>query len=204
MLKRQISRKTNGIIFSYETSKKERKMNDYEFLLNTALDLLGQVRFYPKSNLTWSTTRCVDVPTHNRVNMPAVKSVIFNKEATIVYFADGTKCIVRKSAMDEYNREHAVVYAIVKRAYGTVNADGTVDGNGMGNMLAKVVANGYDQEAHNKAEEEKKAAKQKPKFVGDDDHEKYAWGYQPAHNWTDVTPPQRDKYGRFVKKSNRK
>lgn len=185
-------------------------LNDYEFLLNVAHDL-SNFSFWPshKSNTTWSTLRYVDVPikdtpAHNRVNMPAVKSVIFNKEATIIYFDDGTKCIVRKSAMDEYNREHAVVYAIVKRAYGTVNADGTVDGNGMGNMLAKVVANGYDQEAHNKAEEEKKASKQKPKFVGDDDHEKYAWGYQPAQNWTDVTPPQRDKYGRFVKKSNRK
>lgn len=176
-------------------------MNDYEFLLNTALDLLGQVRIYPKSNTTWTTTRCVDVPTHNRVNMPAVKSVIFNKNATVVYFDDGTKCIVRKSAMDEYNREHAVVYAIVKRAYGIVNADGTVDGNGMGNMLAKVVANGYDQEAHNEAENAKKASKQKSEFVGD---KKYAWGHQPAQNWTDVECPQRDKHGRFVKKSNRK
>ena len=179
-------------------------MNDYEFLLAAAQELSGQVRIYPKSNLTWTTTRYVDALTYNQVNMPAVKSVIFNKNATIVYFVDGTKCIVRKSALDEYNREHAVVYAIVKRAYGIVNADGTVDGNGMGNMLAKVVANGYDQEAHNKAEEAKKASKQKPNFVGDDDHKKYAWGYQPAQNWTDVTPPQRDKYGRFVKKANRK
>ena len=136
------------------------------------------------------------------VNMPAVKSVIFNKEATIVYFDDGTKCIVRKSDKDEYNREHAVVYAIVKRAYGIVNEDGTVDGNGMGNMLEKVVANGYDQEAHDAAEKAKKAAKQKKRFVGDDDHAKYAWGYQKP--WRDVTIPERDSNGRFVKKSNRK
>lgn len=179
-------------------------MNDYEFWLSLFDQVVDQVRIYPKSNTTWTTTRYVDVPTHNRVNMPAVKSVIFNKNATIVYFDDGTKCIVRKSAMDEYNREHAVVYAIVKRAYGIVNADGTVDGNGMGNMLAKVVANGYDQEAHDEAESAKKASKQKPNFVGDDDHKKYAWGHQPAQNWTDVECPQRDKHGRFVKKSNRK
>lgn len=177
-------------------------MNDYEFLLNTAFDLFGQVRFYPKSNTTWITTRCEDVPTHKQVNMPAVKSVIFNKNATIVYFDDGTKCIVRKSAQDDYNREHAVVYAIVKRAYGIVNADGTVDGNGMGNMLAKAVANGYDQEVHDKAENAKKASKQKSEFVGDNDHEKYAWGYQKP--WRDVTVPNRDSKGRFVKKANRK
>lgn len=131
----------------------------------------------------------VDTPTHivypqNMVNMPKVKSVIFNRKATIVYFEDGTKCIVRKSDHDEYNREHAVVYAIVKRAYGTVNEDGVVEGNGMGNMLAKVVANGYDQEAHDKAEKAKKISKK----YQNDSYDKQG----------------RDKYGRFTKKANRK
>lgn len=174
---------------------------DFLTILDTAIKYANS----SSDTYTWTTTTNIHpIFEYGKVNMPAVKSVIFNKNATIVYFVDGTKCIVRKSALDEYNREHAVVYAIVKRAYGTVNADGTVDGNGMGNMLAKVVANGYDQEAHNKAEEAKKASKQKPKFVGDDDHEKYAWGYQPARNWTDDNRPQRDEHGRFVKKANRK
>ena len=154
------------------------------------------------SNTGWYTYNVVKVPQTNKVNMPGVKSVIFNKNATVVYFNDGTKCIVRKSDKDEYNREHAVVYAIVKRAYGTVGPDGVVTGNGMGNMLEKVVANGYDQEAHDAAEKAKKAAKQKKRFVCDDDHAKYAWGYQKP--WRDVTVPNRDKNGRFVKKANRK
>lgn len=139
----------------------------------------------------------VDTPAHitypqNMVNMPKVKSVIFNRKATIVYFEDGTKCIVRKSDHDEYNREHAVVYAIVKRAYGTVNEDGVVEGNGMGNMLAKVVANGYDQEAHDKAEKAKKANKND-------------W-FNSCKNCQDHSYDKqgRDKYGRFTKKANRK
>lgn len=170
-------------------------MNDWNDVFRT---ILG----FTPTNTTVVEYEFEPRPLAADVNMPAVKSVIFNKEATIVYFDDGTKCIVRKSAQDDYNREHAVVYAIVKLAYGIVNADGTVNGNGMGNMLAKIVANGYDQEAHDAAEKAKKAAKQKKRFAGDDDHAKYAWGYQKP--WRDVTVPNRDNKGRFVKKSNRK
>ena len=172
-------------------------MNDWNNVFRTIL------RFAPV-NASVVEYEIEPQPSANKVNMPAVKSVIFNKNATVVYFEDGTKCIVRKSDKDEYNREHAVVYAIVKRAYGIVNEDGTVDGNGMGNMLEKVVANGYDQEAHDAAEKAKKAAKQKKHFVGDDDHAKYAWGYSPADAWRDVDVPNRDSKGRFVKKANRK
>jgi len=145
---------------------------------------------------------------HNAVNMPAVKSVIFNKEATIVYFDDGTKCIVRKSDKDEYNREHAVVYAIVKRAYGVVDENGIVQGNGMGSMLEKIVENGYDQEAHVLAEKAKKAAKRNAQrnvdFVGDDDHVKANSKKEVVKPWTTQTTSQnRDNKGRFVKKANR-
>lgn len=178
-------------------------MNDNEFWLQTAFDLLDQIRICPRSNTTWTTTRCEDVPSHNQVNMPAVKSVIFNKEATIVYFDDGTKCIVRKSAKDEYNREHAVVYAIVKRAYGTVDENGVVQGNGMGSMLEKVVENGYDQEAHAIAEKNKKIAKRdaqrKTQFVESKNHEK-----ETIRPWDMHVSMNRDSKGRFVKKSNRK
>ena len=176
-------------------------MNDWNDVFRT---ILG----FAPTNTTVVEYKIEPRPRAAAVNMPAVKSVIFNKEATIVYFDDGTKCIVRKSAQDDYNREHAVVYAIVKRAYGIVGKDGLVEGNGMGNMLAKIVANGYDQEAHDAAEKAKRAAKRKEakapvtktRFVGDNDHEKYAWGYQKP--WRDVTVPNRDSKGRFVKKAN--
>ena len=182
-------------------------MNDWNDVFRT---ILG----FAPTNATVVEYEIEPRPRPAAVNMPAVKSVIFNKEATIVYFDDGTKCIVRKSAQDDYNREHAVVYAIVKRAYGTVGKDGLVEGNGMGNMLAKVVANGYDQEAHDAAEKAKKAAKRKNKevkapikktrFVGDDDHSKYGWGNNTVKPWATSNYTNRDSKGRFVKKANRK
>lgn len=176
-------------------------MNDYD-LFRTILEFEKPRLGFAPINTTVVEYEIEPRPRVAAVNMPAVKSVIFNKEATIVYFDDGTKCIVRKSTQDDYNREHAVVYAIVKRAYGIVGKDGLVEGNGMGNMLAKIVANGYDQEAHAAAEKAKKAAKQKKRGRGDDDHAKYAWGYQKP--WRDATVPNRDSKGRFVKKANRK
>lgn len=180
-------------------------MNDYEFLLNTALDLFDKVRIYPKSNATWTTRRYADIPTYNQVNMPAVKSVIFNKNATIVYFNDGTKCIVHKSAQDEYNREHAVVYAIVKRAYGTVDENGVVQGNGMGAMLARVVENGYDQDARqekqnsNKSEESEEDSLCSVCDIADCEDRNAPFKGTPR-NSKDMP---RDSKGRFVKKANR-
>jgi hypothetical protein len=173
-------------------------MNDYEFYLNTAFDRLDEVKPYLETTITWPTMRHVDVPTHNQVNMPAVKSVIFNKNATIVYFEDGTKCVVRKSAQDDYNREHAVVYAIVKRAYGIVNDDNTVDGNGMGAMLARVVKNGYDQDSHQEEQKNKKYKQYKQESlcagcdIKDCEDRNAPFNGQP-----------RDSKGRFVKKANR-
>lgn len=183
-------------------------MNDYEFWLNTAFDLLDQVRSYPKSNTTWTTTRYEDVPTHNRVNMPAVRQVIFNNNATVVYFDDDTKVVVRKSAQDEYNIEHAIVYAIVKRAYGIVNGDGIVDGNGMGNMLGRLIKNAIDQDAQVAAKKAKEKAKKEASsriLMEATTTQKYdcrdrvePWPTSKA----DV--PSRDSKGRFVKKANRK
>ena len=161
--------------------------------------------FHPLAN-----TKLVDVPETRSVNMPGVKQAIFNREATIVYFDDGTKCVVRKSAQDAYNREHAIVYAIVKRAYGTVDENGVVQGNGMGTMLARVVKNGYDQEAYQKQQKNKKTTEKKivpskydltpEEECADCDEEDCPSRLAPCKN----QKPDRDSNGRFVKKANRK
>lgn len=180
-------------------------MNTNDWMSNDWISTLNEI--FPSfklpsnddpSNVTYIKYETPE-PSHtyrlNMTNMPKVKSVIFNKRATIVYFEDGTKCIVRKSDHDEYNREHAVVYAIVKRAYGIVNEDGTVDGNGMGNMLAKIVANGYDQEAHEIAERTKRIKKRKEAKASVNKNRDLKNIYNANLN--------RDSMGRFVKKSNR-
>lgn len=138
-----------------------------------------------------------DVPCScNKINMPAVRQAIFNKNATIVYFNDGTKCVVHKSALDEYNREHAIVYAIVKRAYGIVGSDGVVQGNGMGSMLAKILANAVDQEATKSTKTPCKDCSHCGKTKCDNVSVK-PW------KTTTNTLPCRDFKGRFVKKANR-
>lgn len=179
-------------------------MNNLHYANALFGDIFG---FEPFPSSTWYTYREVEVPTVKAVNMPAVKSVIFNKNATIVYFTDGTRSIVKKSPNDEYNREHAVVYAIVKRAYGIVGNDGIVEGNGMGNMLAKAVANGYDQEAHEAEEKAKRAAKRSAKRANDVDDETYDKCACPEKEvvkpWPTHSKSTRDSKGRFVKKANR-
>lgn len=153
---------------------------------------------------------------NGRTEMPQPRQVIFNKNATIVYFEDNTKVIVRKSQQDEYNKEHAIVYAIVKRAYGIINDDGTVEGNGMGNMLSRLIKNAINQE------EQSASRKNKAKFSkvdvnicdkcewrdeckdaetsnNKDEENKKEKSYTTSK--ADIQP--RDSKGRFVKKANR-
>jgi hypothetical protein len=47
------------------------------------------------------------------------KKVIFNGPATIVMWEDGTKTIVKKSENDTDDREKAVMYAILKKEFGS-------------------------------------------------------------------------------------
>ena len=49
----------------------------------------------------------------------APKKVIFNGPATIVMWQDGTKTIVKKSENDTDDREKAVMYAILKKEFGS-------------------------------------------------------------------------------------
>ena len=76
---------------------------------------------------------------------PEIKKVIFNNNATVVFFDDDTKVIVKKSENDEYDKEHAIVYAIVKRLWGSINPDKTVSSNGFMQKLKRIVAAGNDQ-----------------------------------------------------------
>lgn len=50
--------------------------------------------------------------------VPPVTKVIFNDPATIVYFEDGTKTIVKRMEDQEYNPEIGFLLCIMKRVYG--------------------------------------------------------------------------------------
>lgn len=47
-----------------------------------------------------------------------IKKVIFNDPATIVYWADGTKTVVKAQPEDKYDREKGFAMAIAKKALG--------------------------------------------------------------------------------------
>lgn len=52
----------------------------------------------------------------NRI--PEIKDVIFNNPATIVFWADGTKTVVKRQKGDRFDKEKGLAMAIVKKLYG--------------------------------------------------------------------------------------
>ena len=73
-----------------------------------------------------STARLVDavgfgiaVIHHQRKSaLPPIKDVIFNRPATIVFWEDNTKTVVKCSKNDVYDPEKGLAMAIAKKAYG--------------------------------------------------------------------------------------
>lgn len=52
------------------------------------------------------------------LRIPEIKNVIFNNPATIVFWEDGTKTVVKCQDGDEFDPEKGLAMAIVKKAYG--------------------------------------------------------------------------------------
>lgn len=56
--------------------------------------------------------------TYERVDMPFVDRVIFNGPATIVFWMDGTKTVVKCGEDETFDREKGLAMAMCKRLYG--------------------------------------------------------------------------------------
>ena len=52
------------------------------------------------------------------LRIPEIKKVIFNNPATIVFWEDGTKTVVKCQDSDEFDHEKGLAMAIAKKAYG--------------------------------------------------------------------------------------
>ena len=91
---------------------------------------------------------------------PKIAKVIYNdgvvkdtgevveRGATVVFFDDGTRTIVRRMDGDEDNKETALLYAIAKRLFATeVSLAGEVTSWGLGRKIQEVVANATWQKA---------------------------------------------------------
>lgn len=64
--------------------------------------------------------RCLTtgLPVSKLIGAPEIKNVIFNDPATIVFWEDGTKTVVKCQDGDKFDPEKGLAMAIVKKAYG--------------------------------------------------------------------------------------
>lgn len=54
--------------------------------------------------------------------LPTVERTIMNKRATVIFWCDGTKTVVKRRKGEKQNRELAVLYAIAEKALGSKKA----------------------------------------------------------------------------------
>ncbi len=94
----------------------------------------------------------------------APKEIIYNDAATIVYWSDGTKTVVKCNENDEYSEYAGFVAAVAKKMYGgtgpinqIIKSKKTVRGNGLGQPFrSKKTFEEILNEAAEKATEEYK------------------------------------------------
>lgn len=73
---------------------------------------------FSNSTLTFTSTENGIIYEIQRNLFPEIKNVIFNDPATIVFWEDGTKTVVKCQDGDEFDPEKGLAMAIVKKAYG--------------------------------------------------------------------------------------
>ena len=62
------------------------------------------------------------VKSKTKPSYPEIDKVIFNDDVTVVFWKDGSpKTIVRKSKSDKYDKEKAVMAAMLKKIFGNAN-----------------------------------------------------------------------------------
>lgn len=77
------------------------------------------------------------VPKPTKYHLPEIKNVKFNGPATIVFWADGTKTVVKCQDGDDYSEEVGLAMCIVKKVFGNTSKY---------NDIFKKWCNSYDTE----------------------------------------------------------
>lgn len=98
-------RKVNTSNIQYDTERRKAK-ND------SVAAMVGGFVAYKNMGSSFFKTN----PDYNR--LPDIKNVIFNDPATIVFWSDGTKTVVKVQDGDEYDEEKGLAMAISKKALG--------------------------------------------------------------------------------------
>lgn len=89
--------------------------------------------------------------------IPEIKNVIFNDPATIVFWDDGTKTVVKCQDGDEFDPEKGLAMAIAKKAYGNKGS--------YCNQLKKWLPKSKKQKPKNKMTFREEAAKKHPEHI---------------------------------------
>lgn len=90
-------------------------------------------------------------------DIPEIKNVIFNDPATIVFWNDGTKTVVKCQPGDSFDPEKGLAMAIVKKAYGNKGS--------YCNQLKKWLHKSKKQKPKNKMTFREEAAKKHPEHI---------------------------------------
>ena len=89
---------------------------------------------------------CADIRTRKRLS---VKKVIFNEPATIVFWGDGSKTVVKCAKGDKFNRYNGFCAALAKRIYGTSRARKIVE-EGENQLVKDICKKGRKGKCRNK------------------------------------------------------
>ena len=113
-----------------------------------------------------------------------ISRVTYSGDTTIVFFTDGTKTTVKRSGADKYDRQTAIVYALVKRIFGKIGRydsktkkfyENEIDGNGFGTKLEKIAAAGFDQDEEKRTAKARKAKAQEEHAARQKRESEAAW-----------------------------
>ena len=138
----------NNYFFDKNVTKNVNRTSNYRYINN---DITTGITSLDLKNVNDTVTICPNI-CHSDYNFNTSK-VIFNpgvktesgkvleKGATIVYFSDRTKTVVRKSSEDDNNLEMALIHAIIKRIYGKVDEKTGLVTGGTGNMIQRLLNN---------------------------------------------------------------
>ena len=95
--------KTTEPKLTYKDYSRYYKMNDVEFNRHLNNHILNSIYGIRTTTMNY---------------IPEIKNVIFNDPATIVFWDDGTKTVVKCQDGDEFDPEKGLAMAIVKKTYG--------------------------------------------------------------------------------------
>ena len=113
-----------------------------------------------------------------------ISRVTYSGDTTIVFFTDGTKTTVKCSSNDTYDRQTAIVYALMKRIFGKIGRydsktkkfyENEIDGNGLGTKLEKLAAAGFDQDEEKRTAKARKAKAQEEHAARQKRESEAAW-----------------------------